>query len=253
MSVSAIDEPALVKVSENGIKGDDGTNGQDGAGFNQIRKSLIDNPISWLYTKNNIVRVLKNVLTVSRTSSGAYTDIYGVAQTADDDTPREEATGWLINGNEVDQFQVIDNIPQINADFSAVVRVGSYSENSVSQKIFTIPATAGDLLSVGTDTSGNWVATLQGSDAIQYEAATVINATSASDQTVIITYTALTGVLNIFIAGVIAGTVTLPTSLTATLKTDESLVSISGDFNLNMKGLRFYDFNLNQEEITYLN
>ncbi len=80
MAVSATDEPAVVKISKNGLKGDPGTNGTDGAGFNQIRKALIDNPISALYGKNNLVKVLKNVLFVSRTTSGAYTDIYGDAQ-----------------------------------------------------------------------------------------------------------------------------------------------------------------------------
>lgn len=253
MTVTATDSPAVVRISENGIQGADGADGTDGAGFNQVRKALIDNPLCWLYSKNHIVRVLKNILTVSRTSSGAYTDIYGIAQVADDDTPREEMQGWLINGNEMHTYQVNDNIPEINADFSVVLRLGSYTENTASQDIFVIPATSGDLLTLGTDVSGNWLATIQGSDAIEYEATSVISASSGVSQTVILTYDSSTGVLDMNLNDAVIGSVTLPTGLTATIDTDETDVIISGDFDINIEGLRFYDFILNSEEITYLN
>lgn len=253
MAVSATDDPVIVTITENGAKGDAGTNGTDGAGFNQVRKALIDNPLSWLYSKNHLVRVLKNLLTVTRTTSGAYTDIYGVAQVAAVDTPREEVKGWFLNGDEVHTFQVLDNIPDPNNGFSVVFRVGSYSESAPSQDIISIPATAGTLLTIGTDGSGNWLATLQGSDAIEYQATTVVSATSAVDQTVVVNYDGVTGVIDLYINDSLAGTATLVTGDTATIDTDETVVTIDGDFDINIKGLRFFDFPLNSEEITYLN
>ena len=252
MTVSAIGDPAIVIVSQNGQKGEAGTNGTDGAGFNNVRKALIDNPLSWLYSNNNLVRILRNVLTISRTTSGAYTDIYGDAQVASDDTPREEIEGWFLNGDEVHTFDVFDNIPNINSDFSIIFRVGTYSETSVSQNIILVPAVVGNLLAIGTDASGNWLVTLQGSDTTQYEATTIISATSATAKTLAITYESVTGTLNVYIDSALSGTVILPTFSTAAMDLTDSNVTIDGDFDINIQGLRFYDFLLNSDEINYL-
>ena len=250
MAVTATDNPAVVIVSENGAPGAAGANGTDGAGFNNVRKVLLDNPLSWLYGKNNLVRVLRQLLFVSRTTSGAYTDIYGQSQVADNNTPREEVQGWLINGDEIDQFQVQYNVPLINSAFSLVLDIGSYSENSASQNIVVVPGVTGDLLKVGTDGSGAWLATIRGSDNVEYQATTVINATSSTRQSVIVTY--LAGTLSIYVDSVLSGNVSLPTLQTSALDIDGN-VSIAGDFDLNIQGLRFYDFVLNSEEIEYLN
>jgi len=250
MAVTALDTPTSILIRENGAQGTSGTNGIDGVGFNGVRKSLIDNPLCWLYKKNDLVNIIKNVLTIIRPSTGNFTDIYGVAQVAPIDTPREEVSGWLIDNTDTYAFDVADNVPLLNNGFSVVLRVGAYAEAAVLQKIFTVPGLNGDLLSVGSDGSGNWVATIRGSDLLEYNATTVISATSASAQTVIVNYTG--GVLDIYIAGALAGTATIVTSLTDGLDLTSS-VSTTGNFTLNMQGLRFYDFILNADEITYIN
>jgi hypothetical protein len=250
MPVSAIDTPTQVIVSPTGAQGQAGTNGTDGVGFNSVRKSLIDNPLSWLYRKNNLVSILKNTLVIDRSTTGAYTDIYGNAQVAPIDAPREEVEGWLVTVDDTSYtYQIQDNIPLLNDGFSAVLTVGAYAEAAVSQDIFVVAGTNGDLFTVGSDASGNWVTTMLGSDSIEYEATTIVSATSASLQTVIVTF--LAGVLNIYIDGTLAGTITLATGLTDSIDLT-GVVTTAGNFTLNLQGLRFYDFILNTDEITYL-
>lgn len=249
MTVTATDTPALVLISENGLPGENGTNGIDGSGFNNVRKSLIDNPLSWLYTKNNIVRILSQLLSVSRVATGNYTDIYGQAQTADPDTPMQEGDGWLIGNTETHTFDVFNNIPLLDNGFSTLLRLGDYAEGSVSQKIFTVDGTVGDLFSIGTDSSGNWVATILGSDSIEYSATTTISATSTSSQTVIATYE--NGTINLYINDVLEGTVTTLTGLSSSLLLTGN-VTVAGDFTLNIQDLRFNDIIFNADEITYL-
>lgn len=251
MAVSATDTPAIVVISQSGLSGDPGTNGTDGVGFNSIRKSLIDNPLCWLYKKNNIVNILNQTLTVLRALSGAYTDIYGQAQTADPDIPREEVDGWLIDGVETQSFNVLNNVPNLVNDFSIVMSLGTYSETSVDQQIIVLPALAGDLLSVGTDALGNWEINIQGSDLLQYQVTTLLSATSTSRQTAVITN--VSGVISLYINDTLAGSVALPTGLLATMDLVDTSVTISGDFALHLQGLRFYDFVINSEERAYIN
>jgi len=250
MTVTATDNPAVVKISENGVPGEAGANGIDGIGFNGVRKSLIDNPLSWLYSKNNIVRVLSELLTVNRPSSGNYTDIYGVAQSAPDNTPREEVEGWLIDNTETHTYDVYNNIPLLDNGFSVVLRVGAYSAASVSQKMFVLPGASGDLFSVGTDAVGNYLSTIRGSDTIEYNATTAVSATSATTNVVICTFSS--GTLNVYINNSLAGTVNVTPTTTDTLTTSGD-VTLAGDFTMNIAGLRFYDFVLNDDERTYLN
>jgi hypothetical protein len=155
MTLSASDTPVKVEISENGSKGDAGTNGTDGVGFNNVRKALVDNPLCWLYKKNNLVNIINQTLVVDRPSTGNYTDIYGDAQIEVADNPMEEAKGWLIGSTETHTFNVYNNIPDLSNDFSVVIRVGSYSEAASQQNIIAIPSTSGDLLSVGTNASGS--------------------------------------------------------------------------------------------------
>jgi hypothetical protein len=250
MAVTALDTPTSILIRENGAPGLSGTDGTDGIGFNGVRKSLIDNPLCWLYKKNNLVNIIKNVLTIIRPSTGNFTDIYGVAQVAAIDAPREEAKGWLIDNTDTYTFDVADNIPLLDNGFSVVLRVGAYAEAAVSQKIFTVPGLNGDLLSIGSDGSGNWLATIRGSDLLEYNATTVISATSAIAQTVIVNYSG--GKIDIYINGSLSGTATIVTSLTDGLDLEASVLT-AGNFTLNMQGLRFYDFILNADEITYIN
>lgn len=252
MAVSAVDTPTQLIVTKNGAPGTAGTNGTDGTGFNNVRKALIDNPLSWLYKKNNIVNTLKNVLTVDRPATGNYTDIYGDAQVAPIDTPREEVEGWLITSTETHTFDLRDNVPLLDADFSCVMRIGSYTEGAVSQKVFTVTGTAGDLFSIGTDGSGNYLSTIRGSDNVEYLANTIIGATSASEHVLITTYETSTGILNFYIDDALAGTATIATGIVGPMDLTTS-VTLAGNFTVNLHGLRFFDFILNTDEMTYLN
>ncbi|MCP4957120.1 MAG: hypothetical protein GY919_16210, partial [Photobacterium aquimaris] len=93
-TVTAQDNAPKVLISEAGRKGDPGTNGTDGAGFNQVRKSLIDNPLCHLFKTNKLVEAsaptgTDSDVTWTRSTTGTYIDRYGVLQTAAIDTPRE--------------------------------------------------------------------------------------------------------------------------------------------------------------------
>ena len=248
MPISAIDTPTQVVISQNGIKGDTGTDGIDGVGFSAVRKSLIDNPLSWLYKKNHLVSQLNNLLTVDRAVGGSYTDIYGATIAAGVDEPREEANGWLITSDETHTFNVVDNIPLLNSGFTVVLELGYYLGNTVSQDIIVIPALSGDLFSIGTDALGNFVATMQGSDAIEYTATSTVSSAVTTLTTLIAFFDGVN--LNLYIGGSLAGTIPIPTGIPAVM--DFSNVTINGDFTLNMRGLRVYDIVFNSDEITYL-
>ena len=58
--------------------------------------------------------------------------------------------------------------------------------------------------------------------------------------------------MNININNALVGTITVTPGDTDAIDT-ESLVEISGNITMNIHGLRFYDFILNDDEITYLN
>ncbi|HHZ95833.1 MAG TPA: hypothetical protein EYN67_09830 [Flavobacteriales bacterium] len=251
MAVSAIDTPVKVEISKNGAKGANGTNGTDGSGFNNVRKSLIDNPLCWLYKKNDLANTLNQLLNVNRGVTGNYTDIYGRAQVAAIDEPREEVDGWLLTSNETHTFGVINNIPDLNSPFSVVIRVGDYLEGVEEQAIISIPATSGNLLTIGSNSTGKIAATLQGSDNIQYEAGTVIDADSTDTRVIIVEYDA--GVMNVYVNNALSGSVTIPTGITKDMSIDESVVTLNGDYTVNLQGVRFYDFILNSDEKTYIN
>jgi hypothetical protein len=246
MAISAIDKPATVVVSKNGAPGTPGTNGTDGTGLNSVRKLMLDSPLLELYGKNKLVGTLKNSLLVTRATGGTYTNIYGISTAASTDEPREEALGWLVTSDETHTSQVYDNFPFPDSGFSVVVSLGAYVGGAVSQDIISIPATSGNLLTIGTSATDLWFVQIQGSDSIVYDATTII---TTGAQTAIVTYSA--GVVNVYVAGVIAGTVTLPTALTATLDTAANITT-NGNFTLNFTGVRVYDFILTADEITYL-
>ena len=43
-----------VVVSQSGAKGLPGTNGTNGTGLDTVRKAKLDNPLCWLFKRNNI-------------------------------------------------------------------------------------------------------------------------------------------------------------------------------------------------------
>lgn len=156
----------------------------------------------------------------------------------------------MIDDTETHTFNVLNNIPDLDNDFSVVVNVGSYAENTTEENVFVVPATSGNLLSLSTNGSGNWVAILQGSDDILYSAVTTVNANSALTKIIILEY--VTDTLNIYINNVLSGSITLPTGITKAMDLD-GVVTLSGDYDVNMQGLRFYPFIFNSDERVYIN
>ena len=92
-----------VVVSESGGQGLPGADGSDGSGFNQVRKSKLDNPLCHLFKTNKLVEAsaptgTDSDVTWTRSTTGTYIDRYGVLQAASIDEPREEKEGFLIEG-----------------------------------------------------------------------------------------------------------------------------------------------------------
>ena len=116
--------------------------------------------------------------------------------------------------------------------------------------MFVLPGTNGDLFSVGTDAVGNYIATIRGSNTTEYDATTAVSATSATTNVVICTFDS--GTLNIYINNALSGTVNV-TPVTTDPLTTSGVVTLAGDYTMNIAGLRFYDFVLNADERTYLN
>tara|TARA_B110000208_G_C11778492_1_gene432939 strand:- start:540 stop:1775 length:1236 start_codon:yes stop_codon:yes gene_type:complete len=100
-TVTAADNAPKVLISQSGRKGDPGTNGTNGNGFNQVRKSLLDNPLCHLFKTNKLVDTsaptgTDSDITFTRASTATYVDRYGIVKTAAVDTIREEKDGFLI-------------------------------------------------------------------------------------------------------------------------------------------------------------
>ena len=102
-TVTAADNAPKVLISQAGRKGDPGTDGTNGDGFNQVRKSLLDNPLCHLFKTNKLVDTSAPTntdadVTWNRSTSATYVDRYGIVKTAAINTPREEKEGFLIEG-----------------------------------------------------------------------------------------------------------------------------------------------------------
>jgi hypothetical protein len=95
---SATDDRITVVTKDKGQKGDTGTAGLDGQGFNGVRQSLLDAPLCRLFMPNKLVDTLAGSLTATRATTATYVDRYGVVKTAAIDEMREESEGWLIEG-----------------------------------------------------------------------------------------------------------------------------------------------------------
>ena len=86
---------SLVVVSEKGGQGLPGADGADGSGFNQVRKSKLDNPLCHLFKTNKLVEASAPTgtdadVTWTRPTTATYVDRYGTVKTAAINTPREE-------------------------------------------------------------------------------------------------------------------------------------------------------------------
>jgi len=102
-TVSASDTPAQVLISENGAPGDKGLPGDNATGLNDIRKSLLDNPLLHIFKTNALTTAIAPTgtdadVTWLRATTATYIDRYGAVQTAAINTPREEVEGFLLEG-----------------------------------------------------------------------------------------------------------------------------------------------------------
>lgn len=246
MPGSVIDQPAEVIISQEGRSGANGANGANGTGLNSVEKIKLDNPIVDLYKKNRLVSVITNFLEVDRPVGGSYTDIYGDSKAALADEPRQEGLGWLLTSDETHSFQTYDNIPLLDNGFSVIVDLGSYSENSPSQNILAIPSTTGVLFSIGSNAAGNWEASLRGSGLVEYKATSLI---PVGNDLVVATYK--DGQLDFYVNGVLIAITSLPTNITDALNKDGKAI-IGGDYSVNIKSIKIYDFALTADQITYI-
>ncbi|MCP4987566.1 MAG: LamG domain-containing protein [Colwellia sp.] len=101
MAVSAKDAPTQIVISDSGSRGLPGVDGEDGQGFNQVRKSLIDNPVLHILKANKISEASAPTgegsdVAKTRATEGSYLDRYQKLQVATIDTIREEKDGYLI-------------------------------------------------------------------------------------------------------------------------------------------------------------
>lgn len=86
--------------------------------MDNVRKSVIDNPLVHILKDNDLVNTLTGSLSWNRSSTATYTDIYGVVRTAGLDEPRQEKDGWLIEGEST-------NIALYSEDFTQWFSVGA--------------------------------------------------------------------------------------------------------------------------------
>jgi hypothetical protein len=99
-TVTAADNAPKVLISQSGRKGDPGTDGTNGDGFNQVRKSLLDNPLCHLFKTNKLVDTsaptsTDSDITFTRGSTATYVDRYGIVKTAAVNTPFTQAGSYV--------------------------------------------------------------------------------------------------------------------------------------------------------------
>lgn len=145
MAASATDNINTVTVSEDGAPGLPGADGADGAGFNDVRKSKLDNPIFNIFKKNKIESVISGSLTTARSTTGDYRDFYGTLKSAATNSPRQQSDGWLVEGSSTNSFLYSDDFS--NAAWLKVGGIGVTADSVQAPD----QATAADTL---TSTSG---------------------------------------------------------------------------------------------------
>lgn len=93
---SASSNKVEVVISENGQVGLPGIPGTNGAGFNAVKRSLIDNAILHILKKNKLNDTASGLLAPTRSTIGTSVDRYNLVTTAAINIPREEINGWLV-------------------------------------------------------------------------------------------------------------------------------------------------------------
>lgn len=101
MAVSANDEPTILEITEDGGQGIAGADGSDGAGFNQVRYSKINNPLCHLFKTNQLSNVsaptdTDSDVTTTRATIKKYISRYGRVDTKAINELAEESKGFSI-------------------------------------------------------------------------------------------------------------------------------------------------------------
>jgi len=96
MTVTVTDNTPTVTITQDGARGAAGADGADGAGFDQVRRSLLDNPVSHFFKKNNVDAVSSSPLVFARSTTSTYINRYGKGVAAAIDESRQVSYGWLI-------------------------------------------------------------------------------------------------------------------------------------------------------------
>jgi hypothetical protein len=144
-TVTAADNAPKVLISQSGRKGDPGTNGTNGDGFNQVRKSLLDNPLCHLFKTNKLVDTsaptsTDSDITFTRASTATYVDRYGIVKTAAVDTIREEKDGFLIEGagtNLTTYSQAFDNAAWVKVAATVITNNRTAPDGTISGERIT--------------------------------------------------------------------------------------------------------------------
>lgn len=115
---SASQNPTSAVVKEGGAKGVPGNDGIDGTGFNNVRKSLLDNPLASLFKKNSLENTLSGSLLWTRASPTTITDRYGVVKDLVIDQEEQNFSGWQITAGGQNDFirsEEFDNVAWIKS------------------------------------------------------------------------------------------------------------------------------------------
>lgn len=121
--VSASTNPTTVIVANAGATGLPGTDGVDGAGFNDVSYTKINNPLCRIFKFNEPASLLVDQIEFSRNSAESYTDIYGDSVIANNDVLRLEADGYLFGVNDVVKIQAFGNVPNLINDWALSVKL----------------------------------------------------------------------------------------------------------------------------------
>lgn len=132
---TASGNPTSVLVRESGAPGLDGVAGADGAGFNNVRGLLLDNPTLWLYKKNRLANVLSGLITITRPSGGTFKDMHDLINLETDDFPREGGSGWLIEPARTNlclQSETFDNATWVKSNLTVSADATTAPNNQVT-------------------------------------------------------------------------------------------------------------------------
>lgn len=156
--VSASTNPIKVIVKQGGAKGDTGDAGANGAGLNNARKVVLDNPMLRAFKFNKISEVTSpngdaSDISNTRASEKRYTDFYNVVQVASNNEIPEEKEGFLIEPTSTNIFSRSEQLNQ--APWSQGLYTGGTPSWTLTVGTSDIPdiyggSAANKLVSLGT-------------------------------------------------------------------------------------------------------